>query len=60
MDIVEFCGVNPLLLQIIDLKFDIGRHEGGLNWADVVAQDFSRGISVAHVNGPDASAGADI
>lgn len=44
MNKVEFTRVHPLILQVIDFEFDVWWHERGLDGADVVAEDFSRGV----------------
>lgn len=53
-------GVRPRVAEVVDFKRHIGRYKGRLNWGEVVANNRGGGIAVAHIDGPDAGAGADV
>ena len=62
VDEVERVGLEgPRPLSVVDLEGYVGGSPGGLGWRDVGA-DYRLGVGehVAHVDGPDGRAGADV
>ena len=52
--------VQPLALRIIHHEAHVRRHPGGLDGAQIDAQHLGAGIGIAHLDGPDAGAGAQV
>tara|TARA_R110002060_G_scaffold39993_7_gene51227 strand:+ start:1333 stop:1551 length:219 start_codon:yes stop_codon:yes gene_type:complete len=62
MYIIELAhlGKLPILLEIIDVEFHVGRHETGLDRGEIRADYEGPGILVCEFDRPDSGAGADV
>jgi len=47
-------------VRVLHKEADVGGYHGGLDWREVGADDMGRGILVAHLDGPETGAGADV
>ena len=52
--------IQPLALGVVDHEAHIGRHPGRLDGREVDAEHLGGRVGVAHLDGPDAGAGAEV
>lgn len=61
VDVVKGLGrIRPFELRVLEVEHAVWRHPHRLDGADVGADDLGGRVGVGHVDGPDASAGADV
>lgn len=53
-------AVDPLTFSVVDVELGIGWDPAGLNGTQICAQDIAARVLVSEIDGPDASAGADV